>query len=89
VQIFRSPIFAHAASLHLIGEHERRWLTAGDTHSSLILAFKVDVFEVEGVEMARKKAEEAEDNVDDQVGAATGYDEHSDWWDCGRLLEKM
>ena len=39
--------------------------------------------------MARKKAEEAEDNVDKQVGAAIGDDEHSKWWNYGKLLEKM
>ena len=39
--------------------------------------------------MARKKAEETEDNVDEQVGAAAGYDENSEWWDCRKLLEKM
>jgi hypothetical protein len=41
------------------------------------------------VEMTGKKSKEAEDNVDEQVGAAAGDDEHPDWWDCRRLLEKM
>ncbi len=80
---------ASATSANIIGEHERRWLTAVDTHSSLILAFEVDIFEVEGVKMARKKAEETEDNVDEQVGTAAGYDEHAEWRDCRKLLEKM
>jgi hypothetical protein len=38
--------------------------------------------------MAGEKAEEAEDDVDEQVGAAAGDDEHADWWDCGGVIRE-
>jgi len=39
--------------------------------------------------MTREKAEEAEDDVDEQVSAAASDDEHTERWDCRGLLEKM
>ena len=50
-----------------------------------VAAVEVDVFDIEGVYMAGKIAEESEADVDKQVCAAPGYYCDSHGWHCASL----
>ena len=49
--------------------------------SALLPAIEIDVFYVEGVNVAGKVSEEGETNVDEEVSAASCNHEDTDWRD--------
>lgn len=61
----------------------------------LFTTIEIDVFEIEGVDMAGEVTQKGETDVDQEVGATTGNHEDSDGWeedcdyyheDCGDCL---
>jgi hypothetical protein len=68
-----SPTIIHAIA-------ENTWGRSGSIDASLclILALVVDVFDVEGMDMAGEETEDCEADVDEEVGAAAGNEEDAD-----------
>lgn len=60
---------------------ENTWSGSGfdNSCSCLLLALVVDVFHVEGVDVAWEISEDCQADVDEKVGAATSHEEDSDW----------
>lgn len=54
----------------------RRSLTRQLTHSRFLSAIEIDIFDVEGVDMAWQVTEDGETDVNEEVGAAAG--DHKD-----------
>jgi len=50
-------------------------------HAALIATLKVNVFEVEGVDVAREVAEDGQANVDEEVGATACDHEYTYGWE--------
>lgn len=69
-------------TLYTIRVHAGRSLAGQLAMSGAIAAVKVDIFDVEGVDVARNISEEGQRDVDEQVGAAAGHHEHADGRDC-------
>jgi len=61
---------------HILAIHpSRRPPTINPASGNLIPSLVVHVFEVEGVDVAGEVAEAGEEDVDEDVGAAAGYEE--------------
>ena len=70
-----------ATALDAIAVHTSGGARVEDAHASLVAALEVDVFDVEGVDVTGQHAEEGEQEVDAQVGAAAGNEEYAEGWD--------
>ena len=64
--------------LDAIAKNERSVVVSHDTATRLVLAKVVDVDQVEGVDVARKVAEDREQDVDEEVWGAAADDEDAD-----------
>lgn len=51
-----------------------------------LAAVKVDVLNVEGVDMAGDVPEHCQCDVDEQVCSTAGNEKHADGWDCKSLV---
>jgi hypothetical protein len=71
----RHNTIPHPPILHLLTIHTRRQSSIIYPRPNLISALHVHVFEIEGVNMPWKIAEEREKEVDEEVGAAAGDEE--------------
>ena len=54
----------------------------------LLLAVEINVFEVESVDVAGEIAQKCQEDVDEQVCAATGYEVDADGWDWGKCVSR-
>lgn len=73
--------------LHFLAVDTRRRTRFVDAGAYLVASLNVYVFDVEGVDVAGKVAENCEEQVDEEVGAASRYEEDSDRWNC-RFVNK-
>jgi len=73
-----SITITRATSLYTIGIHAR-CVCRSDARAALITALEVDVFDIEGVNVAWEVAKNCETDVDAQVGSASCYKEDTDW----------
>ena len=71
------------AVLHFFAVHTRRRLRIEYACARLVAALHVDVFDVEGVDMAGDKGQHREADVDEEVGAAAGDEEDTNRWHWG------
>lgn len=68
-------------TLHLLAIHARRRPRVHDPRAHLVPSLEVYVFDVEGVDVAWEVAQECEQQVDEEVGAAAGDEEDAEGWD--------
>jgi hypothetical protein len=61
--------------LHFLAVDAGRGTCIVDSGAHFVAALHVDVFDVEGVDVAGEKTEERKEQVDEEVGAAACYEE--------------
>ena len=66
--------------LHFLAVYTGRRLRIEYARARLVAAPHVDVFDVEGVDMARDKGQHREADVNEEVGAAAGDEKDTDRW---------
>lgn len=71
-----------ATALHTIRVDARRHLSGQLTMASPVATVKVDILEVEGMNVAGDITEQRQCDVDKQVGAAAGHEEDADGRNC-------
>ena len=71
-----------AAGLDTIRVDTRRNLACELAIARPLAAVKVDIFDVEGVDVAGDVPEHCQCDVDEQVCSAAGDEEYADGWDC-------
>jgi hypothetical protein len=74
-----------ASSLNVIAVDARRRSALVEALRGLFLSVIIDILDVEGMHVARKYAEEAEADVDEEVGAAACDEINTDRRDCKRV----
>jgi hypothetical protein len=67
--------------LHFLTVHARRRTRIVYPRTHLVSTLYVHILDVKGVDVAGEVAEEREEDVDEQVGAAAGDEEDAEWWD--------
>lgn len=72
-----------ATSVDIVRVDTRGATAVIDASGGLVATVVVDVFEVEGVDVAWEVAQKGETDVDEEVSAAACDDVDTDWWDCG------
>lgn len=78
----QGPITLVTTALHTIRVDARRHLPGQLTMASPVAAVKVDILDVEGMDVARDVTEQRQCDVDKQVGATAGHEEDADGWNC-------
>lgn len=69
--------------LHFLTVNTRRRARIVDTSAYLVASLYVHIFDVESVDVAGEVAQDREEQVDKEVGAASCYEEDSNRWNCG------
>jgi hypothetical protein len=68
--------------LYFLTVHTRCRTRIVDASAYLIAALDVHVFDVEGVDVAGEITQKREEEVDEEVGTASRYEEDTERWDC-------
>jgi hypothetical protein len=68
--------------LYFLTVHTRCRTRIVDASAYLIAALDVHVFDVEGVDVAGEITQKREEEVDEEVGAASRYEKDTERWDC-------
>jgi hypothetical protein len=74
-----------ATVLHFLAVHAGRRTRIVDASAYLVASLDVHIFDVESVDVAREVAQDREEQINEEVGAASCYKEDSEGWNC-RLL---
>jgi len=67
------PVGGASASLHFLTVHDWRTIC----RNRAVTVVEVDVYEIEGVDVSREEAQDGEEDVDEEVGAAAGHEKDS------------
>jgi hypothetical protein len=71
-----------ASGLNIVAVDAWRRSVVVEALGGLFLSVVINIFQIEGVNMPRKKAKEREADVDEKVGAAARDDVDADGRDC-------